>query len=261
MLDQPTETYIAWATTLLLAGCGLAIAGGIVILARARRLPYHQLRRQALLRGWRLVFFSAGLLLAAGLMELFRPPRLEQKALPTPTLTASLPPTPSLTFTSAPSNTPSPSPGPTLSPTRTLLPTLSPIPALPLPFITPPGTVAVTPLPEAVAANLRFSVRDDCTVAVSRDRLDSKPMKIFAHFYYDNWLRGVQWSGVWYYDGQLLFVETLVWEDSTGGCGFTNYDNQGQPWPAGNYEVQIFISDRWLLSGSFSVNAAVTPTP
>lgn len=86
-------------------------------------------------------------------------------------------------------------------------------------------------------------------------------MKIFAHFYYDNWLRGVQWSGVWYHNRQLLFVETLIWEDSTGGCGFTNYDNQGQPWPVGDYEVQIFIGERWLLSGGFSVNATATPTP
>lgn len=261
MLDQPPETYVAWAIKLLLAGFGLAMAGGIIILARARRSPYHQLRRQALLRGWRLVFFSAGLLLAAGLMQYFRSPLLEQTAPPPPTRTISSPPTHSPTFTLAPSNTPTPSPGPTLPPTATRPATLTTTPALPLPFITPPGTVAVTPLPEAVAANLRFSLRDDCTVPESRERFDSRPMKIFAHFYYDNWLRGVQWSGIWYHDSQLLFVETLLWEDSTGGCGFTNYDNHGQPWPAGNYEVQIFISDRWLLSGSFSVNAAVTPTP
>jgi hypothetical protein len=263
MPDQPPETYVAWASQLLLVGCGLATVGGLLILARARRARYHSLRRRALVRGWRLLFFGVGLLVVAGLLEPVSRPLLKWMAPPTPTLTALPPPTSTPTFTPAPSSTPSPSPspGPTLSPAPTRLPTLSPTPALPRLFITPPGTVTVTPLPEAVAANLRFSLRDDCMVAVSRDRFDSKPMKIFAHFYYDNWLRGVQWSGVWYHNDRLLFVETLLWEDSTGGCGFTNYDNQGRPWPAGDYEIQIFIGDRWLLSGRFAVSALATPTP
>jgi len=261
MLDQPPEKYVIWASQLLLVGCGLAIVGGLLILARARRSPYHQLRRQALVRGWRLLFFGAGLLVMAGLMKPVGLPMLEGMVPSTPTLRVSPSPTHSPTFTLTPSSTPSPSPGPTLSSTPTPLPTLSLTPALPLLFITPPGTVTVTPLPEAVAANLRFSLRDDCTVAGSRERFDAKPMKIFAHFYYDNWSRGVQWSGVWYHNGQLLFVETLIWEDSTGGCGFTNYENQGQPWPAGDYEVQIFIGDRWLLSGRFAVSAIAAPTP
>lgn len=267
MLDQPTERYIAWAATLLLVGFGLAIWGGLLILSRARRLPYHQLRRKAILRGWRLVFTGMSLLLMAGLTERFAPPLLEQMTPATPTLTASPTftsfPTATFTptFTPTSSSTPTPSPGPSLTPTQTLTPTLTPLPALPLLFITPPGTVTVTPLPEAVAANLRFSLRDNCTVSGSLDHFNSKPMKIFAHFYYDNWLPGVQWSGVWYHNGQVLFVETLIWTDSTGGCGFTNYDNQGQLWPAGTYEVQIFIGDRWLLSGQFSVSAVATPTP
>src|ERR1051326_3364177 len=127
MLDQPAETYVAWAITLLLAGFALAIVGGILVLHRARRLPYLQLRRRAILRGWKLVFFSAGLLLAAGLTERFGPPLLEQLARPTPT---SLPSPTRISFPTSttspspasvlrlPSASPTPSPGPTLSPTQ-----------------------------------------------------------------------------------------------------------------------------------------------
>jgi len=267
MPGQSPETYVAWATGFLFAGCGLAIIGGMWILSRARRLPYHQLRRQALLQGWRLLFAGAGLLLAAGLVERFGPPLLGMVAPPTPTRLPTSTPSaafragPSSTFVPTPSSTPTPSPGPTRPPTQALTPTLTPTPALPWSFITPPGTVAVTPLPEAVAANLRFSLQNDCTVSSSLDHFNSKPLKIFAHFYYDHWLPGVQWSGVWYHNGQVFFVETLIWADSTGGCGFTNYDNQGQPWPEGHYEVQIFIGERWLLSNQFTVNAAATVTP
>jgi len=45
MLNQPTETYLAWAAALLLLGGVLAVAGGALTLAGARKRPYFQLRR------------------------------------------------------------------------------------------------------------------------------------------------------------------------------------------------------------------------
>jgi hypothetical protein len=257
MLLQSTETYAAWAAGLLLLGGALALLGGAVILARVRRHAYFQLRRAALLRGWRLVLMGLGLLIASALMAGFGRRGIEAVIPATLTPTAALIPThtplpstatPSLTITRAPSRTDPPTA--TLTPSPTASPT--PTPALPLAFVTPPA--------EAVATDLRFSLRNNCNVQSSLEYLDQVPKTIYAHFYYDNWLPGVQWSGVWYRDGEVIFVETRLWDGSTGGCGFTNYDNIKLWWPEGAYEVQIFIGDRFLISRRFFVVRS-TPSP
>src|SRR3990172_3945439 len=211
MLNQPTETYMAWAAALLLLGGVLAVAGGALTLAGARKRPYFQLRRQSLVRGWRLLMWGVGLLVAAGLVfafgrrgvEVLVPPTLAPTASPTPTLTPPATPTPTLTLT--PSQT-SPStetltPAPTFTPEDTTTPTISPTPALPRALVTPPGTVTVTPPAEAVAGNIRFSRRDNCRVEGSLEYFDQLPKTIYAHFDYDNWLPGAQWSGGWVGDG------------------------------------------------------------
>src|SRR3990172_4663004 len=239
MLNQPTETYMAWAAALLLLGGVLAVAGGALTLAGARKRPYFQLRRQSLVRGWRLLMWGVGLLVAAGLVfafgrrgvEVLVPPTLAPTASPTPTLTPPATPTPTLTLT--PSQT-SPStetltPAPTFTPEDTTTPTISPTPALPRALVTPAGTATVTPPAEAVAGNIRFSRRDNCRVEGSLEYFDQLPKTIYAHFDYDNWLPGAQWSGVWVRDGEPIYVETHIWDGSTGGCGFTNYDN-GKLW-------------------------------
>ncbi len=273
MLHQSTETYVAWAAGLLLLGGGLAAAGGAFAIARARRLPYFQLRRQSLLRGWRLVLIGGGLLIAAGLVFGLGRRAVQVVIPPTPIPTASLTPTltpipPTAAATSTITLTPSDtlSPAPTSSPTLTLTPsdtstsTASPSPALPLALITPPGTLTVTPPAEAVASNIRFSLRNNCEVQGSRAYFDQVPKTIYAHFYYDNWLPGVEWSGVWYRDGVPIFAETRIWDGSTGGCGFTDYDNTKLWWPQGTYEVRIFVGERWLASNQFIVVLA-TPSP
>src|SRR5574341_199727 len=126
MLNQPIETYMIWATALLLLGGLLAVASGALTLSRARRRPYFQLRRQSLVRVWRLLAWGVGLFLAAGLVfafgrrgvEALIPPTLAPTASPTPTLPP--PATPIPTITPAPSQTSPPTetltPGPTLIP-------------------------------------------------------------------------------------------------------------------------------------------------
>jgi hypothetical protein len=265
---QSTETYVAWATGLLLLGSLLAAVGALANLSRARQQRYFQLRRGVMLWGWRLVFYSVVLLIGVGLMAFFGKPAIEMVVpatltfTPSPTPTSTVPtltPTLSATISSTPSITLTPSQ--TLPPSATPTPTPTSFPVLPGPYITPLGTAAVTPLPNAVAANLRFSRRSDCTVPLGLDVFDSTPKQIYAHFEYDNWTRGAQWSGVWYREGEVFFVETHIWDGSTGGCGFTNYANDGRPWPVGAYDVQVFIGQTWLLSGSFDIVPAPTSTP
>ena len=275
MLTFSAETYVAWAVGLLLGGALLAALSGVRLLARAQRTSSFQPRRAALQQGWRLIFLSVILLFGAGAFYAFGPRAVKVANPPTLTPTASLTPsitpvpseTASLTlpptFTQAPSDTHTPGPTPTASDTPT--PTQSPTPSLPLAFITlPPGPLTVTPPAEAVAADVRFSTRDNCTIQTGADYFDQLPKIIYAHFYYNNWLTGALWSAVWLRDGQIIFAETHLWDGSTGGCGFSDYDNARLWWPEGDYEVQIFLGERWMVSNRFVVVRSTptsTPTP
>jgi hypothetical protein len=267
MFSTSTETYVAWVTWLLMLGSGLAGLAGLLTLGGARRLRYFQVRREAVLRGWGRLVASVILLMAGLLVMGFGAPmmRLALPATPTraptvtppaslvaPTITAS----PTLAETATTTDTPGPSPMPGDTPS----PTISPTPLLPGAFITPIISATVTPPPQASAANVRFSLKNDCTVPDSQAYFDQLPKQIFAHFYYDSWLPGNQWSGVWLRDGVVVFTETHLWDGSTGGCGFSNFDNGKGWWSEGTYQVQIFVGSRWLVSNSFQILRA-SPSP
>jgi hypothetical protein len=274
MFSVTTETYVAWVTWLLFVGSGLAALAGLLTLGGARRLRYFQVRRDAVLRGWGRLLTSVILFIAALLAMAFGMPMMRlampaaalaqlnqtltpAAALIAPTDTAP-PETATLTETATTTDTPGPTPTSTNSPT----PTISPTPILPAAFITAILTATVTPPSQATAVNLRFSTRNDCTVPDSQGIFDQLPKQIFAHFYYDSWLPGVQWSGVWLRDGKVIFTETHLWDGSTGGCGYSNYNNGKNWWDSGTYEVQIFVGNRWLVSNHFQVTGnAPTPTP
>lgn len=271
-MPASTETLVAWTAALLLVGGIFALLAGAVQLARSRRQSYFRFRRQAILSGWRNVVFGALFLIAAGVVRLAGQRAVEVFVAPTATATAS--PTSSLTTTatltltrtSPPSATPPPTtpspPSDTPDPTLSLTPTVSPTPALPPALITrPAGTLTVTPPAGAVIANLRVGRFNDCASQRGVADLFTTPRKtLFALFDYDGWLPGVEWTTVWRYDGQAVFAETLVWDGSTGGCGYADYDGGGGPWREGTYEVQIFIGETWLGSTTFRVYDR-TPTP
>jgi len=252
------------AGALLVAGLVLILAG-LLALRRQRRVTLFRQQRKARLRGATRVLVGALLVIVAGLaaafgrpvIETFAPPTATPTRSPLPTVTASA--TPTLTLTPTPSETRPPTntlpssetPPPSVTPTATL----SPTPALPRDQLTlPAGTLTVTPPPQAVIANLRVgrfnACRSESGVATV---FSANPKTLYALFDYNNWLPGVRWSNVWRYNGQPMLVETLLWDGSTGGCGFADFDNGGQPWPAGEWEVQIFIGDQWLDTARFTI--------
>ena len=264
MFNASTETYVGWITWLLLLGFGLAALSGLGTLARSRRMRYFQVRRDAVMRGWQLLLMSVALLIGSGFVAGLGTPLLRLAVAPTPS-----PPPPSATRPSAtppPSGTPSDTPtgtatpGPSPTPTSSATATVSPTPILPEAFISPVPGATVTPPEAALAAEMRFTQRDDCSTTNSSGFFDQLPKTIYAHFFYNNWLPGVQWSGVWLRDGEVVFAETQLWDGSTGGCGFSNNDNAKGWWEEGRYEVQIFVGSKWLVSGTFEVVRS-TPTP
>lgn len=254
----------------------MALLAGSLMLVRSRRQgrqSYFRLRRQTILRAWRDILWGILLLGAAGLLWSFGAAAVGMLTPPTgtpaasPTLAASPPATPTRSAATPLTGAATAAPAPPTA-TRTPPPTASatagpsPTPALPAALVTRPAdNLSVTPPADARIAGLRLSRFNDCAsergVSATFTPL---PKPLYALFYYDAWLPGVEWSNVWLHNGAPVLVETLVWDGSTGGCGFADYDAGGQDWPEGVYEVQIFIGERWLGSTTFTVYAQ-TPTP
>lgn len=262
-----TETTIRWVTALLLISAVLALLSGALALVHARRQTlYFRLRRQAALGGMRRLMFGVGMLVLAGTVAVYGQPAVEVFLPPTPIASPISTFTPTLTVTLTPTQTPLPSdtlpPTETLSPSATLTPSLTPTPTVsgtpgfPRVYITlPAGTITVTPPAGAVIANARVGRFNDCVsergVATT---FTPNPKPLYVLFDYDGWLPGVRWSNVWTRAGEVIYTETLLWDGSTGGCGFAEYDHGGQEWMEGNYEVQIFVGDQWVGSTQFTIS-------
>ncbi|MGQ0600437.1 MAG: hypothetical protein ACT4QE_01925 [Anaerolineales bacterium] len=269
---RSTEIYVAGAAALLLLGGVLALLMGASALLRSRqRGSVFRLRRQAMLSGWRNITWGTILLIVGGavwwlgpsVVMLIAPPTATPTLSPTSTATAPLTPTPRETATptiTVPLSETLP-PSQTITPTITQTPTITPTPALPA-ILFPPGTLTVTPPVNGVIANLRMSFLNECgsnrgvgdTFAVNVEA-------VYALFDYDGWLPGARWTNVWLFNDRIVYVETLLWDGSTGGCGFADYDNAGQAWAVGTYEAQIFLGDRWVGSSRFFIGVPPTPQP
>ncbi len=257
-----TDTLINWmAGALLLVGL-LAMATGLAGLRRPRAGTFFRQRRQAQMAALRnlvlgLGLFGLGLLVwVAGRPLVLALQPATPTAPPTPTATpvAVITPSPA-SPTIAPSDTLPPPPTATLTPAGpTPTPGPTGLPTLPADRLTPPGTLTVTPPAEAVIANLRLSRFNNCASQRGvAEAFTPTPKTLYALFDYDNWLTSAAWTNVWRYEGEIVLVETLLWDGSTGGCGFADYDNLGAPWRLGAYEVQVFIGAEWLGSASFTI--------
>lgn len=220
-------------------------------------------RRRQMVAAWQQIFYGVVVLLIAAAVLFMGPPAV---ALVNP-------PTPTPLFSPTPSVTPGPSPTPTLTPTvtQTLPPTDTPPPTTPAPtgpptlpvdLITPPaGTLTVTPPANGVIANLRLSTILDCaSTRGDSDFFDTQPRTIYALFDYNNWARDAQWTYVWRRGDEIVYVFSGLWDGSTGGCGFAEYDGGAADWPPGAYQVQIFLGQTLMDVANFTVSDS-TPTP
>lgn len=160
----------------------------------------------------------------------------------------------------------------TLSPTITLTPTITDTPSVtdtptitPTPFI-PPAIEAlfnslVTPNPDAVFSPLQFSTAYENFECVAPSTTFVNPIRsITACFSYNNMSPGVQWTALWYRENELVHYETLPWDGTTGGLGFSEWAPPPELWQPGTYTVQVFVGLEWKVVGQFIVSGD-PPTP
>jgi type VI secretion system secreted protein VgrG len=90
--------------------------------------------------------------------------------------------------------------------------------------------------------------------------------RLFASFSYDFMTDGVQWSAVWFRNGEMVFSESGPWEGGTGGYGYSEWNPPAEDWIPGVYQVVLYVGEEWKVLGEFRVvgdppTPTVTPTP
>lgn len=259
------RTGILTASILLVLGALLVARSGLLTLQSARKLTFYRLRQSRIKSAWLMFGGALVLVIVAILLPVAGTPVAFHYFPPSPTV--------------APTLTPSVVPTITLSPTITLTPTIT---DTPLVSVTPTGTATpflplvveaqfssvVTPNPDTVVGLLQFSTTVDKNgLCVNPSDLFRNPVPhIYACFQYDKMLIGVQWTALWYRNGEFIFHESYPWNLSTGGSAYSDLSAPPGGWQPGEYTVQIFVGVDFKRAGSFVVEGdaptpAATPVP
>lgn len=216
--------------------------------------------------GWRMLAAGILMLLFAAWLGRFGEPVAYRyfPPSPTPTLSPTISPVPSMTLSPTITLTPTITDTPSVTDT----PTLTTTPNIPL-AIEALFSGDVTPNPDAVFSPLQFSTVYENFECVAPSTTFVNPISsMTACFSYNNMLPGVQWTAMWYRDGELVHYETLPWDGTTGGLGYSEWSPPPQEWEPGTYTVQIFVGMEWKVVGQFVVTGeaptaipSITPSP
>jgi type VI secretion system secreted protein VgrG len=257
------RTFMRALVIILGALSVLVFASGVAGIRDSRRMKYYRLRRSRLLAGWRMLVISIGLVGLTLLVRQYGEPVAYQvfEPSPTPSLTQTSTVTPTITL--SPTITETPTITPTLSETYTPTPTQTP--SVPL-AVEAQFSGTLTPPPEAVFSPLRFAQGIDLAYnPINPNTSFNNPItRMYAIFSYDKMANDVQWTALWYRDGELIYFETQPWDGGTGGFGFSDWEPEPEEWLPGFYQVQIFVGLDVKVVGEFEVFGfppTKSPTP
>lgn len=258
------QSFIRAATFVLLFFGVYALWAGRASIQSSGDVPFYRVRQQRVFAGWRNILLGV-LLLAASAWTGFNGERTAYAVFPV-TATPTLSPTPSLTF--PPSLTPSVTLTPSETPTLqfSLTPSPSAIPVMPGEIaaeftsqVTPSGAAVFSPF--VFARNINLSTYEPVGAAVV---FENPVTGIYALFSYDQMQPDVQWTALWYRDGQLVHYESKPWDGGTGGYGYTEWLAPAEDWLPGRYQVEMYVGMDVKLVGNFDVAgqpSTSTPTP
>ena len=123
----------------------------------------------------------------------------------------------------------------------------------------------VTPQPDVQINDLKFSTRiQDGLPSVISTNFSNPIRRMYVFFTYDKFDQGVQWTALWYRDGNLVCHESYPWDGGTGGYYYSECDVPVDGWQPGAYFVQIFVGHDFKRAGSFIVEgtaSTLAPVP
>jgi hypothetical protein len=237
---------------LLAAAALFFFIAGVRALRLGSRTIYFRHRRQRVLAGWWMT--GASLLLATVAVLIFRartPAFVPEPVTPTLVITSTrLAVTPSRTFT------PSPSPSPALTSTASATAT----PHLPL-SLEIMVVSSVTPQAEVTIEDIRFSETLPGGFPVGNRFEWLNPLKrMYASFAYTHMNYGVQFTALWFRNGELVYYESSPWKSGGHGRSASEWEPAPHEWHPGVYEVQFFVGTEWKATGRFTLKGD-PPTP
>lgn len=253
------HTAVQTALIICIIAILLLVISAIRSISRGRKLTFFRMRRQQVVRGWRLLLWALILIIVVIFINFQAEPLIYKYFPPTPTLTN----TPTITITPTITLTPTISVTPTitLTPSITDTPTITPTPNVPL-AIEQQFESTVTPNPNAIFSELVFTNGlDDDYRPLNPGTVFQNPVgHMYALFSYDNMVPGSQWTAIWFRGKNLVHYETIPWDGGSGGLGFTDWEPSPEEWLEGEYEVQLFVGMSWKVTGQFIVEGE-PPTP
>ena len=236
----------------------VAVWIGRVQIQAARKLPYYLLRKERTHIAWRW-FVLAAMFALAGIVSA----SLGQRA-----VYALYPPTPSITPTATKTSTSTITPTlkntstPTITLTSTITPTATqtPTPSLPEEIHVLLLRETQTPDPEAVFSPVLVGERiDRQNLPIGAADIFTNPIgRLFGTFTYNYLTDGLRWTAIWYAGSEVICLETYAWDGGTGGYGYT--ECEPVVWLPGEYEIQIFLVETWMISTRFTIEGD-PPTP
>jgi len=245
------------AASLMLFGMLFFLILAVRAMGDARSLPYFMLRRSRVVQGWRILILAISLGLASLLTFTIGPRAVYVVYPPTPSRTPKSTQTPTATRTPIPSITLTASVTPIPSETATA--TITPTPGLPDEILILLRET-ITPNPEAVFSPVLVSPRiDSFNQAINpQDDFNLPQGRLFGAFSYNNLQDGVRWTAIWYFQDEIVCLETLPWDGGSGGYGYT--ECEPEQWLPGRYDIQLFFGEEWKVSTYFEVLGVVTTT-
>ena len=238
----------------------ISLISGIRTILSGREIKFFRIRRDQMMRGWRLILLGIFWVLL-GLGALFYgEPVAYHFITPSPTLPITLTPSLSPTISTTPTITMSPTI--TLTPAESYTPTASPTPYLPL-AVEARFQGVLTPPPDAAFSTIEFSnvgLDEEYNPIGPGINFTNPVGHMYGVFSYAGMADDVQWTALWLRDGNLVHFETLPWDGGSGGIGYTEWDPAAEMWLPGSYEVQLFLGSDYYLSSTFSVEGE-PPTP
>lgn len=248
----------------------ISLINGIKAIRKGRKSPYFRIRRDQMVQGWKLLFLFVSLGVLTYVLNSYAEPAIYGFFPPsiTPTLSPTISPTATISLTPSITSTPTI----TDTPAITNTPTITSTPHVPM-AIEAQFEGNLTPPADAVISKLQFTNQgvDSLYRPIQPAETFTNPVgEMYAYFTYDGMSDNVQWTALWYRDGELVNFETSPWEGGTGGAGFSEWAPDAEAWKPGEYEVQIFLGLDWIRVGSFTVEgdpptstptASRTPSP
>jgi len=252
-MNLDIQTTVRTIFIFLLIACAAMVFTAVRAFREAGRLRFFLKKRELLGRSCRFVLFALLIAGSAILINSFAEPMVYQVFPPSPTVTQ----TPTITLTPTMTVTPTV----TITPTMTQTPEFTSTPIMPA-VISQDFTSVTTPNPNARFSPPVFSrqIDEDYQPIEIGDTFENPVEKIFGTFSYESMITNSQWTALWFRDGELVSYESIPWNGSSGGFGYTESNLRPDQWLPGVYEVQIFVGETWKSTGLFTITG-IPPTP